>query len=148
MAAPDYPPVAQEQPEPLAPAAPVAATDSFADAADEAQPDAKRLHVYHLALDLHVECSALVSTLNRILKDQLERASLSIVLNTAESGGRRSLREKARYVAIARGSAAEVAALLDVLERRRLASPAAVRSARRLAVRSLQMLTRLHQSLS
>lgn len=55
---------------------------------------------------------------------------------------------KARFVAIARGSAAEVAALLDVLERRRLASPAAVRCARRLAVRSLQMLTRLHQSLS
>ena len=82
-----------------------------------------------------------------ILRDQLERASLSVVLNTAEAGGR-SRRDKARYYAHARGSATEVAALLNVLERRRIASPAAIRSARRLAIRCVQMLTRVHQKLS
>jgi four helix bundle protein len=90
----------------------------------------------------------LVAVLNRVVRDQLERASLSVLLNTAEAGGRRSRKDKARHFAYARGSATEVAALLDVLERRHLASPAAIRSARRLAVRAVQMLTRLHQRLS
>jgi len=49
------------------------------------------------------------------LRDQLERASLSIVLNTAESAGRSSALDKARFVTIARGSATECAAILDVL---------------------------------
>jgi four helix bundle protein len=96
---------------------------ALAPAADEPQLDANRLHVYHVALELHCLCSTLVATLNRIVKDQLERASLSVVLNIAEAGGRRSRRDKARYYAIARGSATETAALLDVLALRRLSSP-------------------------
>jgi four helix bundle protein len=114
---------------------------------DEPQLDANRLHVYGVALELHCLCSTLVAQLNRIVKDQLERASLSVVLNIAEAGGRRSRRDKARYYAIARGSATEVAALLDVLALRRLASPAQVRSGRRLAIRIVQMLTRIDQRL-
>jgi len=126
----------------------VPAGDSvFSAAPDEPQLDANRLHVYHVALELHCLCSTLVATLNRIVKDQLERASLSVVLNIAEAGGRRSRRDKARYYAIARGSATEVAALLDVLALRRLASPAAIRTARRLAIRVVQMLTRIDQRL-
>jgi four helix bundle protein len=115
--------------------------------AEEPPLDASRLHVYHVALELHCLCSTLVATLNRIVKDQLERASLSVVLNTAEAAGRRSRRDKARYYAIARGSATETAALLDVLALRRLASPAAIRTARRLAIRVVQMLTRIDQRL-
>jgi four helix bundle protein len=117
-------------------------------ASPEPQLDASKLHCYTVALELHVECSTLVSALNRILRDQLERASLSVVLNLAEAGGRRSRRDKARFYGYARGSATEVAALLDVLERRRLASPAAIRSARRLAIRVVQMVTRIQQRLS
>ena len=67
--------------------------------------------------------------------------AVSVVLNIAEGGGRRSRRDKARYYTIARGSATEVAALLDVLTMRKLASPATVRAARRLAIRCVQMLT-------
>ena len=117
-------------------------------ALDQVQLDAAKLHVYQVALELHTQCSVLVAIMQRVVREQLERASLSVVLNTAEAGGRRSRRDKARYYAHARGSATEVAALLDVLERRRLASPAAVRSARRLAIRCVQMLTRVHQKLS
>jgi len=109
--------------------------------------DASRLHVYHVALELHCLCSTLVATLSRIVKDQLERASLSCVLNVAEAAGRRSRRDKARFYAIARGSATETAALLDVLAVRRLASPAAIRTGRRLAIRIVQMLTRIDQRL-
>lgn len=114
---------------------------------DEPQLDANRLHVYHVAIDLHTLCATLVASLNRIVRDQLERASLSVVLNIAGAGGRRSRRDKARYYAIARGSATEVGALLDVIERRRLAPPAAIHSGRKLAIRVVQMLTRMDQRL-
>lgn len=77
----------------------------------------------------------------------MERASLSVVLNIAEAGGRRSRRDKARFYTIARGSATEVAALLDVLQMRRLASPAAIRTTRRLAIRVVQMLSKIDQAL-
>ena len=115
---------------------------------DAVQLDASKLHCYQVALELHAQCSVLVAVLNRVVRDQLERASLSVLLNTAEAGGRRSRKDKARHDAYARGSATEVAALLDVLDRRRLAPPSAVRSARRLAIRVIQMLTRVHQRLS
>ena len=115
---------------------------------DQVQLDAAKLHVYQVALELHTQCSVLVALVQRVVRDQLERASLSVLLNTAEAGGRRSRRDKSRYYAYARGSATEVAALLDVLDRRRLASPSAVRTARRLAIRCIQRLTRVHQRLS
>jgi four helix bundle protein len=114
---------------------------------DAVQLDARKLHVYAVALELHALCATLVAPLNRIVRDQLERASLSAVLNIAEAGGRHSRREKARYYTIARGSATEVAALLDVLQLRRLAPPAAIGTGRRLAIRVVQMLTRMDQRL-
>jgi four helix bundle protein len=117
------------------------------DALDAVQLDASKLHVYGVALELHALCATLVAPLTRIVRDQLERASLSIVLNVAEAGGRHSRRDKARYYTIARGSTTEVAALLDVLQLRRLAPPAAIRSGRRLAIRIVQMLTRMDQRL-
>ncbi|MGE0454253.1 MAG: four helix bundle protein [Vicinamibacteria bacterium] len=148
-----------ERPEPSAPAVPDApavlalaapaapATAAPTDEASEPQLDASKLHVYNVAIELHVHCSTLVAMLNRVLKDQLERSSLSVVLNCAEAGGRRSRRDKSRFFSYARGSATETAAILDVLERRRLASPAAVRTGRRLAIRIVQMLTKIDQSL-
>src|SRR5262245_35920508 len=129
-------------------AAPAAVVPSSDEALDDVQLDAAKLHVYQVALELHTQCSVLVAVAQRVVRDQLERASLSVVLNTAEAGGRRSRRDKARYYSYARGSATEVAALLDVLERRRLASPTAIRTARRLAIRCVQMLTRVHQKLT
>jgi four helix bundle protein len=140
-------PAADVQPPSVDGAASAAVAVFASPEAEEALLDANRLHVYHVALELHVLCSTLVATLNRIVKDQLERASLSVVLNIAEAAGRRSRRDKARYYAIARGSATETAALLDVLAMRRLASPAAIRTGRRLAIRIVQMLTRIDQKL-
>ena len=123
------------------------AAEWTASSAVEPELDASKLHVYHVAIELHALASTLVSSLNRIVRDQLERASLFCALTLAEAGGRRSPRDKARYYAIARGSATEVAALLDVLEKRRLASPASIGTGRRLAIRIVQMLTRIDQRL-
>jgi four helix bundle protein len=77
------------------------------------------------------------------LRDQLERASASIVLNIAEGAGRVARLDRARFFTIARGSATECAAVLDILRARRLASPADCAAARALVVRIVQMLTKL-----
>ena len=49
------------------------------------------------------------------LRDSLRRAALSVPLNVAEGAGRASEADGARHFAIARGSAMECAAVLDVV---------------------------------
>jgi four helix bundle protein len=55
-------------------------------------------------------------------KDQLDRASTSVPLNTAEGNGKFSVKDRARFLEMARGSALECAACLDVLVARKLAT--------------------------
>ena len=109
--------------------------------------DAEKLDVYALALELHAFAASKVPTLSRVLRDQMERASLSVVLNIAEGGGRRSRKDKSRHYAYARGSATEVAASFDVLKIRKLAPASDCARGRSLAVRVVQMLTKLCASL-
>ena len=105
--------------------------------------DPRRLDVYLVALDFHSRVSRLASGRGQaILRDQLSRASLSVVLNIAEGAGRVAPADKGRFYAMARGSACESAACLDVLERMEGLS-ADGRVARSLLVRIVQMLTRL-----
>jgi four helix bundle protein len=102
------------------------------------------LDVYRLALQFHVGVMDLLPTKGqRVLRDQLERASLSIVLNIAEGAGRCTPPERRRHFIIALGSVYECAAILDVLRLRRLASPERCARARDYAVRIAQMLARL-----
>ena len=70
-------------------------------------------------------------------------ASISIVLCIAEGAGRRFARDKANFFTIARGSATECAAVLDLLQARGFVSHADHRHGRGLIVRIVQMLTRL-----
>jgi four helix bundle protein len=112
--------------------------------------DAEKLVCYELALELQVQvlCGTLAPAGHRVLQDQLERASLSVVCNIAEGAGRRSRKDKRRIYAIARGSAAETAAIVDVLRLRHLAPETQCRSARSLAVRVVQLLTKLDKALA
>jgi four helix bundle protein len=110
--------------------------------------DAEKLVCYELALELQVLCAALIPAQHRVLQDQLERASLSVVCNIAEGAGRRSRKDKRRMYAIARGSATETAAIVDVLRLRRLASEGQCRAARSLALRVVQLLTKLDAALA
>ena len=48
------------------------------------------------------------------LADQLRRAAASVPLNFAEGSGKRTPRDRQRFFRIAKGSAYEVAAILDV----------------------------------
>ena len=106
--------------------------------------DAEKLDVYRVALAGHAAVAEVLSQVSRVLRDQLERASLSVVLNIAEGAGRRSRADKRRHYAIARGSAMEVAAALDVL----CSVCVDTGNIRRLYVRVVQMLTRLDQRLA
>ena len=66
-------------------------------------------------------------------RDQLDRVSTSIVLNLAEGNGKRSYPDRSRFFDIARGSALECAACLDVLVVRSLLSePLAVEGKKQL----------------
>ena len=110
--------------------------------------DAERLDVYRVALEFHGKAAALALRADAIARDQLRRASLSVVLNIAEGAGQRSRGQKRHIYSIARGSAMESAAILDVLRGRGVASAAEARTARALAVRVVQMLTKLDQALA
>jgi four helix bundle protein len=102
------------------------------------------LDVYHLALQFHAGVMTLLPEKGqRNLRDQLERASLSIVLNIAEGAGRCTPPERRRHFIIALGSVYECASILDVLRLRHLASPERCANARHYAVRIAQMLAKL-----
>ena len=111
-------------------------------------PDAQNLAVYHVAVSFQAASARLIPKGHAVLRDQLERASLSIVLNIAEGAGRRSRRDKGRFYTIARGSAMESAALIDVLVARQIASVEAAREAKDLAIRVIQMLSKLVQAMA
>jgi four helix bundle protein len=106
--------------------------------------DAEKLDAYRVALEFQALAGQLVPKRGcSELRDQLERASISIVLNIAEGCGRTSPADKARFYAMARGSATESAAVLDVLWCRGLVDARLRTRARSLLVRIVQMLTRL-----
>jgi four helix bundle protein len=84
--------------------------------------DHERLNVYQEAVAF---CGWVGDLLNELtakaaIKDQLDRASTSIPLNIAEGDGKFSNADRARFLEIARGSALECAACLDVLLARKL----------------------------
>jgi four helix bundle protein len=112
--------------------------------ADAALLDAEKLDAYRVALEFQAVAVQLVPKRGCAeLRDQLDRASISIVLNIAEGCGRRSPADKARFYSMARGSATECAAILDLLGVRRLVDDRLRRRARPPLVRVAQMLTRL-----
>ena len=72
----------------------------------------KNFRCYQMAKSQYHDCQKL--KLPRYLKDQLNRASLSICLNLAEGSGKTSKKERRRLYHIALGSQREVHCLLDL----------------------------------
>jgi len=79
------------------------------------------------------------------VRDQLDRASLSALLNTAEGNGKRQQRVRAKFFDDARGSASECAACLDALVAKGLCGPERVQEGKTMLLRVVSMLTRLVQ---
>jgi four helix bundle protein len=104
--------------------------------------DHEKLDVYREAIAFCAWTSELLNaiTAKAAAKDQLDRASTSIPLNIAEGNGKFSAKDRARFLEIARGSALECAAALDVLVARKLAGLEQIESAKENLVRIVQML--------
>jgi four helix bundle protein len=82
--------------------------------------DHENLVVYQLAFQFAVDADAMVKRIDKSgahLADQFRRASSSIPPNIAEGSAKMGVREKAHPYRIARGSATESAACLDLLHR-------------------------------
>lgn len=80
--------------------------------------DHEKLIVYQRAREFNRRVHQLLAearTHRRDLVDQLQRASASVALNIAEGAGEFSPKEKIRFYRIARRSATESAAALDLL---------------------------------
>lgn len=105
----------------------------------------ERLDVYQVAVEL-VDLVAGVPLVRGTgdARDQLRRASTSVVLNIAEACGKRGA-DRARFFLIARGSALEVAAALRVLLAFGATSAEIHRHGRGLSERLYAMLTRLSE---
>jgi four helix bundle protein len=108
--------------------------------------DHEKLDVYQRALEVLDLCDAIVDEMptgRAHLKDQLDRAATSVVLNIAEGAGEFSPDEKRRFYRMARRSATEVAAIVQIVVRRGHASEQRVRDAQTLLTRVVSMLVRM-----
>ena len=79
--------------------------------------DHDRLDVYRLSIEYVAaafDVSKSLNGLHRHARDQWLRAAQSIPLNIAEGNGKRSQKDRARFLDIARGSSFECAAIQDV----------------------------------
>ena len=103
----------------------------------------RQLDVYRIALRYRARIAAPLRTITRELRTQLERASDSIVLNIAEGAGRSRAGEKRSFYAIARGSAFECSAGIDLLQIRGVLSQQQYEELHALLLRITQMLSRL-----
>jgi four helix bundle protein len=110
--------------------------------------DHEKLDVYQLALQFLRLALRVVSSLPRgeaELRSQLKRAALSVPLNIAEGAGKPSVPDRARFNAIARGSAMECGALLDVCHASGNVADDDAREGKALLVRIVSMLSKMRR---
>ena len=114
------------------------------------QFDHEKLEVYQLELQFIAWVTALFAELKearppRLAEtlDQLDRASISQVLNTAEGNGRRGSLQRAKFFDDARGSATECAGCLDILVAKGAARTDRVEEGKALLVRVVSILSKL-----
>jgi four helix bundle protein len=92
------------------------------------------LSVYQRAVELACDiaiASRQFPPQRRWLGSQLSRAAASVCANIAESNGRRSRRDRAHLLIVARGSAFECVPLLEIAARLELLSPSTCLSHRK-----------------
>jgi len=116
-----------------------------------------KIYFDHEKLDVYNEAIAFCGWVGEFLetvtakaaaKDHLDRASTSVPLNIAEGNGKFSAADRARFFEVARGSAVECAACLDVFVVRNLANPAAINLQKEKLVKIVQMLVGLLRKFS
>ncbi|MCF7802172.1 MAG: four helix bundle protein [Candidatus Marinimicrobia bacterium] len=112
--------------------------------------DHEKLKVYQASIGF-IEWRSKVVTFSKSFKDvynQLDRAAISIPLNIAEGNGKSSLKDRRRFFEIARGSALECAACLDVLYATGKLNSESTKAGKSLLIEIVKMLSRLVTNLS
>ena len=107
--------------------------------------DHEKLDVYQCSIQFLAIAFTIVGRLPRghaPLADQLRRAATSIPLNIAEAAGKTSTSDRARFHAIARGSAMECGAILDVVHLLKVAEQD-IAQGKELLVRAVAMLSKM-----
>ncbi len=113
--------------------------------------DHEKLEVYQKSIEYVALADDVIEKLPRgrgYLADQLQRASTSVPLNIAEGAGEFAPPEKARFYRIARRSATECAAVMDVCKRLNLIEESIYDSGRELLLQIVSMLTRMVKNIS
>ena len=110
--------------------------------------DFEKLDVYQASIEVVVLIDKITGAFPRgraYLTDQLQRAGTSISLNIAEGSGEFSTNEKSRFYRMAKRSATETAAILDISRRLNIAHDDYYKSGRELLIRIVMMLTKMAQ---
>ena len=110
--------------------------------------DHEKLDVYKISIKFMAIAINIVENIPRgysSLSDQLKRAAWSIPLNIAEGCGKRGINDKKRFYAIARGSAMECAAVIDVCQVLKINPKDPLKEGKTLLIRIVSMLTKLCQ---
>jgi len=112
--------------------------------------DHEKLDVYQLQLEFITWLAALLTHVNesnaplqREVVNQIDRASISTLLNTAEGNAKRSFKLKCKFFDDARGSAIKCAACLDVMQAKGFVEPGSVVAGKQMLARVVAMLSRL-----
>lgn len=111
--------------------------------------DHEKLKVYQSAIRFVTWSTDLLAdtTAKAAARDQLDRASTSVPLNIAEGNGKFAIRDRCRFLEIARGSALECAACLDVLVAKRLVEEKTIRPGKEQLLEVVSMLIGLTNTL-
>ena len=110
--------------------------------------DFEKLDVYQASIEVVVLIDKITASFPRgraYLTDQLQRAGTSISLNIAEGSGEFSINEKSRFYRMAKRSATETAAILEISKRSNIIHEEHYRLARDLLIRIVMMLTKMAQ---
>ncbi len=112
--------------------------------------DHEKLDVYNLELEFLEWTFLLIGDIVHSAREhrteliqQLDRAILSVLLNTAEGNAKRHGRQRAKFLDDARGSTMECAACLDASVAKHLVSPDRIQPGKEKLTRIASMLTRM-----
>lgn len=113
-----------------------------------AQFDHEKLQVYQQSIQFVAWAEGILDSSPKSLAiyNQLDRASTSVPLNIAEGNGKYTPADRCRFFDIARGSALESAACLDVLVAKKRVEPNHIEEGKGLLVEIVSMLVGLIRS--
>lgn len=110
--------------------------------------DHEKLNVYQASIEFLVWLEKILERIPKrhAVYDQLDRASTSIPLNIAEGNGKFTQPDRCRFFDIARGSALECAAALDVLSAKAILPENEITPGKEILLKIVSMLVGLIKS--